>query len=199
MKTYLIYILFAGLLTNNTKSCDINKSNFEEGGQMLSEAKFHENKILIVFYSRTGTTKKVAETIASTLKCDMEEIVDMKSRKGLWGWIMSGKDATQNNLTTIKETTKSPDSYDLIIIGTPIWASKMTPAVRTYLSKNKEKIKNIAFFCTMGGSNAGNAFKDMEVFIGKQPIKTLELSAKEVAQGTYVQKVKDFTVEILKK
>ncbi|MDD2889148.1 MAG: flavodoxin [bacterium] len=190
MKTYLIYILFAGLLTNNTKGYDIDKIKLEGGEKM---------KILVAFYSRTGTTKKVAETMSGILKCDMEEIVDMKSRKGLWGWIMSGKDATQNNLTTIKEITKAPDSYDLIIIGTPIWASKMTPAVRTYLSQNKEKIKNIAFFCTMGGSNAGNAFKEMESFVGKEPFQTLEIPAKEVAQGTYVQKVKDFTVEILKK
>ncbi|MDD5530829.1 MAG: flavodoxin [bacterium] len=158
-----------------------------------------EMKILVTFYSRTGNTKKVAETIAGTLKCDIEEIVDMKSRKGAWGWIVSGKDATQKNLTTIGAITKSPDSYDLIIIGTPIWGGKMTPAVRTYLSQNKEKIKSIAFFCTMGGSNAGNAFKDMEDFVGKQPLRTLEISTKEVVQGAYIQKVKDFTAGVLKK
>jgi flavodoxin len=195
-----MYRLFLGFLIISTtvgKVYAFDEINKE--GKMLSEEKSREEKILVVFYSRTGTTKKVAETIAGTLKCDIEEIVDMKDRKGVLGWIVSGKDATQKNLTTIKTITKLPDSYDLIIIGTPIWASKMTPAVRTYLSQNKEKIKNIAFFCTMGGSNSGNAFKEMEVFIGKQPINTLELSAKEVAQGTYVQKVKDFTAEILKK
>ena len=39
-------------------------------------------KILVAYYSRTGTTRKVAETIAGILKCDIEEVLDKKSRFG---------------------------------------------------------------------------------------------------------------------
>ena len=54
-------------------------------------------KTLVVFYSRTGTTKKVGENIAKILKCDSEEIFDTKDRMGVVGYMQAGKDAMFKN------------------------------------------------------------------------------------------------------
>ena len=56
-------------------------------------------KPLVVFYSRTGTTKKVGEALADLLQCDSEELIDTKKRKGPLGFLRSGRDATRNKLT----------------------------------------------------------------------------------------------------
>ena len=74
-------------------------------------------KTLVVYYSRSGNTKKIAEEISSKLKCEIEEIVDSKNRKGMLGWIISAIDA-HSKLTTIGEIIKDPTKYDLIVIGT---------------------------------------------------------------------------------
>ncbi|GAH94463.1 unnamed protein product, partial [marine sediment metagenome] len=37
-----------------------------------------------------------------------------------------------------------------MILGTPIWNRRMTPAIRTYISDNKDKFRSVAFFCTYG-------------------------------------------------
>ena len=63
-------------------------------------------KPLVVFYSRTGTTKKVAETISSILKCDVEEVFDTKNRAGVLGWLRSGRDAGSKKLTAIDKAKK---------------------------------------------------------------------------------------------
>jgi len=47
-------------------------------------------KILVVFYSRSGRTKKIAEAISDILKCDKEEIFDLKNRKGIPGFLSAG-------------------------------------------------------------------------------------------------------------
>ena len=60
-------------------------------------------KSLVIFYSRTGNTKKVAENIANDLNCDIEEIFDTKNRAGSIGWLSAGKDANTKKLTTLKE------------------------------------------------------------------------------------------------
>lgn len=49
--------------------------------------------ILVVYYSRTGATRKVAEYITKQLGADMEEIIDMKKRSGIWGFLIGGRDA----------------------------------------------------------------------------------------------------------
>lgn len=133
---------------------------------------------LVVYYSRTGNTKKVAEKMAEVLKCDLDEIQDQKNRSGIFGWLRGGVDAFNRRLTQIRHE-KDPKKYDLVIIGTPVWAGTMTPAVRTYLEQNE--FKKVAFFCTYGGQE-GKTFQDMEKII-KKPIATLGLHRKDLGKG----------------
>ena len=154
-------------------------------------------KALVVYYSRTGTTKKVAEAISEMLKCDIEGIVDIKNRKGILGFLGAGRDTVFNKLTSINDVKKGPSEYDLVLIGTPIWVGNMSVAIRTYLSKYKGKFKRVAFFCTMGGSGNKRAFKNMEELIGKKSESTLVLRDREI-KGDYIYRIKEFVNEINK-
>jgi flavodoxin len=151
-------------------------------------------KTLVVYYSRTGTTKKVAEEIAKNLKADLDEIKDKKNRNGAMGYLYAGRDAVKKRLTEVK-FKKNPEKYDLIVIGTPIWGWNMCPAFRTYVKENKKKIKKVAFFCTMGGSGGENALAEAERLIGKKTEK-LVLMTKEVVSGNFKEKVKEFCRKI---
>jgi flavodoxin len=149
-------------------------------------------KALVVYYSRTGTTKKVGEVIAKQLKADSEEILDVKSRLGPIGWLRSGREGKGKKLAEIKPVKKDPSKYDLVLIGTPNWAANMSSPVRTYLSKHK--FKKTAYFLT-GGGTPGNVFNEMEILSGK-PVATLAVTAKEVAQNAYSDKVKEFVASL---
>lgn len=147
-----------------------------------------KQKILVVYYSRTGNTKKIGDEIAKKLKADSEEIIDLKDRKRfIVGWLISGKDATTENTTEIK-FKKDPSKYDLVIIGGPVWAWTITPAIRKYLSTNK--LKKVAFFATCG-SQFGKTFGEMEK-LSKKPEVVLGLNKKEIKAGNYNEKMKEF-------
>ncbi len=149
-------------------------------------------KSLVVFYSRSGITKKAAEAISDKLKCDIEEIFDTKDRSGVKGYLLAGKDAVSKKLTVIKDAAKNPSEYDMIIIGTPVWAFTTAPAIRTYILQNKQAFKNVAFFCTQGGSGSKPAFKEMQALCGQEPVALLELFTKEVANKEFLSKVEKF-------
>ena len=153
-------------------------------------------KTLVVYYSRDGTTRKVGEEIAKTIGGDVEEIFDTVNRQGALGYMLAGRDAMRKKLTTIKETKKDPNAYDLVVVGTPIWGGNMTPPIRTFLTQNNDRIRNVAFYCTEGGSGGPNAFKDMEEACGKKPKAMLEVTEKNVATGQYMQKVKKFAEDL---
>ena len=121
-------------------------------------------KSLVVYYTRTGNAKFVAETIAAELGSDIEEVVDLKKRAGKIGWMTAGKDATQEKQTKIGPTTRVPQDYDLIILGTPVWAWKPTPAIRTYIAKNDLSGKKVALFFTMD-SNLKQAVEKTKALI----------------------------------
>ena len=108
-------------------------------------------KSLVVYYSRTGNARFAAETIAAEIGADIEEVIDQKKRNGPLGFLTGGSDARRGKETEISPTVKSPAEYDLIIVGTPVWASRPSPAIATYLKKNNLSGKKVAFFFTRGG------------------------------------------------
>jgi flavodoxin len=152
---------------------------------------------LIIFYSRTGTTKKVAELISESLTCDIEEIFDEKNRSGTIGYAKAGKDAMRKKLTTLKQYSKDPSSYDLTIIGTPIWAFNMSTPIRTYITENKDKFKKVAFFCTEGNKGGEKCFENMTELCEKQPVAMLELTAKEIKNDLHLAKIKEYTDKLI--
>ena len=78
-----------------------------------------QKKILVVFYSRTGNTKKVAQDIAQSLGADVEQLIDKKDRSGALGYMGAGKDASKEMLADIEPIKYDPAKYDLIVMGTP--------------------------------------------------------------------------------
>ncbi len=114
---------------------------------------------LVVYYSRTGKTKLVAEKIAQELGADIDEVIDEKNRRGWIGFLRGGYDATVSSKTKIAEAKKNPRDYDLIIIGTPVWNSRPSPAVRTYLGNNDLSGKKTAIFCTAEGIGCEKAIE----------------------------------------
>ncbi len=151
---------------------------------------------LVVFYSRTGNTRKVGDEIARELHCDSEELADTVDRSDPIGWLKSGREGMSKALTKLKPIGKDPAGYDLVIVGTPIWARDVSSPVRTYLAENKDKLRKVAFFCTEGNQGDEAAFKSMEEQCGKTPAGKLTVMAKDIARGNYVDEVKKFVGEL---
>lgn len=154
-------------------------------------------KTLIVYYSRTETTKKIAQAIANEIECDIEEIVDMTNRDGNMGYLKSCVDAILKKDTTIKDIVYNPQDYDLIIIGTPVWASTVSNSVRMYIIQNAMNFKNVAFFCTEKSSGSEKTFKDMKLLCNKEPIDVIRFTTKEVNNESYSQQIKEFIDTII--
>jgi len=155
-----------------------------------------DKKILIVYYSRTGTTKRAAEMIGSEIRCVFEEIIDKKHRGGALGYVFAGRDAMKKNLTEIGTPQNSPQDFDLVIIGAPVWAYNLPPAVRAYIGQTKNQFKQVALFCTMGSSGGMAMLKDMETLCGKKAIDTLILKTKDVQNNSCAEKCRQFVEEI---
>ena len=139
-------------------------------------------KTLVIYYTRTGITKKIAEVIAEKMQADIEEIVDLKDRKGPWEYLKAGRDAMKRIPAEIAVIKNNPEYYDLIVIGTPVWAGNMACAVRTYISGNKDKFKKVALFCTMGGSGDQKTFAEMESLSGKTSLAKVTVRTRDAGK-----------------
>ena len=125
-------------------------------------------KILVIFYSRSGYTRTVAENIVVECEADIEEIRDVKSRKGLYGYLRSVYEAIKMKPAEIEKTIKNPAEYNVVVLGGPVWAGKMASPIRTYITQNCDNAKAIGLFCTYGGSGAEKVLSDMEELCEKK-------------------------------
>ncbi len=154
-------------------------------------------KTLVVFYSRDGLTKKVALSLADLLQADSEELVDLTDRRGIWGWLYAGRDALKRRLTKLQPLGRTPDAYDLGIIGSPYWAGNMAPAVRTFLAENSGRIRQAAFFCAKGDNGpAKKLFSEMEAVGRLRPLATMQIARGDDKTGVATHKILQFVDEI---
>lgn len=141
-------------------------------------------KILVVYYSRSGTTRKVAQSLAAALRCDTEEIVEERSRSGVFGYLRSLIEARRRAPSRIATAGKDPSTYDVVVLGTPVWAWSVSSPLRAYMMANRLRLPAVAFFCTLGGAGADTAFAQMQDLAGKHPVACLSVTARDLASGS---------------
>lgn len=141
-------------------------------------------KSLVVFYSRTDITKKLAQDIADNVNADIDEIIPKVNYSGKLGYARAIKDGATGKIVDFDTLKHDPQEYDVVYIGGPVWASKVANPVISYLKKNEGKFNNLKFFLTAGSSGFESSFKQMEKS-SKKPLKTLAVTTKKVKNKDY--------------
>ena len=78
----------------------------------------------------------------------------------------------------------NPEDYDVVYLGTPVWAGKASTPLYSYIKQNADKFKNVKFFVTAGGKGFDSTLEQMER-ITQKPQSTLTLTTKEVKKNEY--------------
>ncbi|MDR1635711.1 MAG: NAD(P)H-dependent oxidoreductase [Treponema sp.] len=128
-------------------------------------------KTLIVYYSYEGSCALVAETLKELLNADIFEIKteDEKKRGGLAKFVWGGRQVLTHSKPALKPYVFDSDPWDLIILGTPVWAGSPAPAMASFLDKTKISGKRIALFaCHAGG--IGKALEKLKALL---PLNTI--------------------------
>jgi len=159
-------------------------------------------KKLVVYYSFEGNTKLMAESIAQTVEADILELklVKESESKGFMRYVWGGKEALMKKKPELLTFDKNPQDYDLLFIGTPVWAWSYAPALSTFFSEVKVAHKKIALFCCHGGGK-GKTLKKMEAAItNNQIIGTIDfIDPKKKNREANIEKVKQWAKEIVSK
>jgi len=161
-------------------------------------------RVLVVYYSRTGMTKQACEALGEDLRAAgheavTEELIDRTDRGGVLGFARGGRDAMRKLPTEIEPVQADPTAFDLVVIGTPVWAVTCAPAVRTFCGQFAGQLARVAFVATMGGNGDAGTFKAMQECCGAAPVATLTLIDRDIKKGDaekYVAKVAVFAGEL---
>ncbi len=137
-------------------------SNISSLISQLSTTPTHRNKTLVVYFSCTNTTEKIASYILDSVEADKYKIEaavpytadDLKYYTG------SRADKEQNDPTSRPEIANSIsniEDYDTIFLGYPIWHGQAPKIIYTFLESYDFSEKTIVPFCTSHSSGVGSS------------------------------------------
>jgi hypothetical protein len=141
--------------------------------------------ILVVYFSRTGTTRRIAEMLAAELGADIEPICEQggnASRAGARGYLRSLIDALCRRRVRIMPALHDPSGYELVVMGSPVWASHASAPALAWLAEHGAKIRHLALFCCLGGSGAKPALEQLAGTAHRTPVATCAITTHDVHQ-----------------
>jgi len=123
-------------------------------------------KTALIYYSYEGNSILVADAIRDALGADIFRIktIDTKIRNGFIKYVWGGGQVFMGIKPALEPLSVDIDAYDLIILGTPVWAASPAPAVFSFLSRKKITGKKIALFCCHGGG-MGKVFEKFKALL----------------------------------
>lgn len=120
-------------------------------------------KAIIIYYSRSGNTEKLARRVQSDIGCDILKI-EPEEEYGNYVASCLRVSKERKNKVVPQFVTEIPDlaSYDVILLGYPVWAQDVPAFVADFISKCKITGKKIIPFATFGLSGVSWTKKTLE-------------------------------------
>lgn len=175
--------------TNKTKNNEdvndtaINEENSEEETQAVQDVSQaaesivatemkSESNILVVYFSATGSTKAIAESIADGLQADIYEIVPKEpyTDADLNYNDNNSRSTLEMNDTSVRPvisgTVENFDRYDTVFLGYPIWWGEAPRILDTFVESYDFTGKTVIPFCTSASSGIGSSADTLEKLAG---------------------------------
>lgn len=152
-KLFALVLLFISAFMLITSGCSTKGSvqeTTESNQAQLNEESNNDISTLIVYYSYTGTTKRVAEHLKNLTSGDLYEITLKEPHNGsdndVSDRVFSERD--NNQMPELSGNLPDINKYDRILIGTPVWNDSISNPIMSYLEKQDFSGKTVAPFWT---------------------------------------------------
>lgn len=129
----------------------------------------NEQKVLVAYFSATGSTEAVAETIAQTLDADLFQLIptdpysdaDLNYGNPSSRVVYEHEHPESQDIELEKTAPANWEEYDVVFIGYPIWWHAAAWPVNHFVTDNDFDGKTVIPFCTSASSPLGNSAQEL--------------------------------------
>lgn len=170
--TMLLIVVGTFLILNGNKKNDNNQvQNKNTAANNKEDSSNKLNKILILYFSATGNTKKIAEYIKEETNGDLVEIVpEEKYTSSELDYNSDCRANKEQNDSSARPKIKNSinvDDYNTIFIGYPIWWGDVPKIILTLLDTYNFEGKTVIPFCTSGSTSISQSESTLKSYNNK--------------------------------
>ncbi|MBQ8481290.1 MAG: NAD(P)H-dependent oxidoreductase [Alphaproteobacteria bacterium] len=163
------------------------------GFNAQAEDNMVNKKVLVAYFSATGTTAEVAKKLATSINADL---FDIKPEQPYTAADLNWRDDESRSSVEMKDRNSRPQiaskvedmsKYDVVFVGFPIWWYREPSIIDTFMESYDFSGKTVVPFATSGTSGMGDSGKNMQelapnakVFDGKR--FSADVSAEDLKQ-----------------
>ena len=131
-------------------------------------------KMLVLYFSESGTTQTVAVELSKQLKADLEAVLPVEAYSGNFQETMQRvqKENQSGTLPQIKPLKSNLANYEVIFLGYPIWGGTYASPIASLLYEQDFAGKTIVPFCTFGSGGLNTSTDALKKALPKATIKT---------------------------
>ena len=186
-----IMLTLAAAMTMSLAACaqDKGEKNMQTG-----------NKVLVVYFSATGTTAKAARTIAEVTGGSLYEIVPQQAYSSDdldWNDRQSRSSVEMNDpqaRPALKDAEPDVAACDVIFIGYPVWWDQAPRIINTFIESHDLKGKTLVPFATSGGSGITGSAREL-----KRAYPELEWQDGRLLNGASRNTVQNWVNDVMKR
>lgn len=164
-------VILAFVMILALTACGTSNNNSESAGEISTG---FTGKAIVVYYSGSGNTKRVAEYVADELKADTFELVpvepysddDLNWRDRSSRVNKEHDDASLQDIALVSTDVPNWDEYDVVLFGYPIWWREASWVVNNFIKSNDFSGKTVVPFCTSTSSGLGDSGTNLEKMAG---------------------------------
>jgi len=151
------------------------------------------SKILVVVYSYTGTSRRLAQLLANLEQWQVAEIRDATPRSGNWRCIL---DSLLRRRPPIAYDGPDPATFDAVVLVSPIWAGRLAGPMRSFVASRQRVLRDVAVVSVMGGRGAPDAVAEVAGLIGRKPMLDAAFTSAEIEDGSFAGPLQAFAKSV---
>ncbi|MCQ2449558.1 MAG: hypothetical protein MJ132_05150 [Clostridia bacterium] len=175
----------------------LGSSNVAVTFRLHKEDAAKSGKVLVAYFSATGTTKTLAQYVREAVGADLYEITPAVpyTEADLAYYTDCRADREQSDPSArpaISGSISNMDEYDVIFIGYPIWHSQAPRIISTFLESYDFSGKTVIPFCTSHSSGIGSSDTNLHTLAPKAKWEAGKRFARDTDKATVFSWVKEF-------
>lgn len=169
----IVLVLIVGgiifLLTRNSESKDNNNQSNSGSTNVVDnndeeQTTILNGKVLVVYFSHTGTTEEVAKYLNEIVEGDLIELIPVEAYPSGYSAALepAKQEQRENARPELKTKIENFDNYDTIYLGYPIWWGTVPMVINTFLESYNFNGKTVIPFATSGGTGISQSITDIK-------------------------------------